>query len=110
MSEITFDSVNEENVYLALIKLKVQFRYQVPLGGGTLVRGGQVIDFVLDEIPPRPVALFVQGVYWHNQRTETEDELKHRQAEHAGYRTVDILEHESTSVDLAADAIKEKAL
>lgn len=94
----SFGSINEENVYNALQKLKIEFDYQVPLGGGRNVRGGQVIDFVLYNIPPRRVALYVQGAYWHDARTKVEDQLKQAEAERRGYRVEEITEEESKTV------------
>lgn len=73
-------SKNEWYVAMALDKLKIEYQYQVGLDGGRNVRGGQVIDFVA--YLPQPTPIFVQGEYWHNQKTENEDLLKIAAAEH----------------------------
>ena len=42
-----------------------RFHYQLPLGGGSQRRGGQILDFLF---MARPVALWthIDGVYWHD--------------------------------------------
>lgn len=73
-------SVNEWNVAQALNQMKLQYEYQYPVFGGTNVRGGQVIDFLI-YVLPRPIPLYVQGTYWHNRAKETNDLYKMRQVE-----------------------------
>jgi hypothetical protein len=96
-------SKNEENTYQALQKLKVEFEFQKPISGGRLVRGGQVLDFVL-HIPPRPVALYIDGLYWH--KADAEDQIKHAEAERMGYRVEIISEEASSTVEKAVDALR----
>jgi len=76
---MTPGSKNEWYVALALDKLKIDYIYQYMLSGGRGVRGGQVIDFVVYNPAATPV--YVQGEYWHNQKTESEDILKQADAE-----------------------------
>jgi hypothetical protein len=57
------DSKEEYWVALALDKLKLRYRFQVPIFGGTFRRGGLVIDFVVWN--PLPIAVQVHGEYWH---------------------------------------------
>lgn len=101
------DSINEWYVALALDKLDIPYHFQVPLNGGRSVRGGQVIDFVV--FNPRPVPVFVQGAYWHNIRTDAEDQLKQAEAR-AHYNTEPILlmEDETNTKDKALRAVREK--
>jgi hypothetical protein len=68
-------SINEYNVARALDRLHWPYRYQVPIFGGRLTPGGQVIDFLID-LPPRPIPLYVQGEYWHRQARALADMLK----------------------------------
>lgn len=82
------DSRNEWFVALALDKLGIEYYFQVSLNGGTSIRGGQVIDFVV--FRPNPTPVFIQGEYWHNQAQQNEDILKQRAAEET-YKTKPII-------------------
>lgn len=108
MAEV-FGSINEENIYLALEALKIEFRYQVPLDGGRAVRGGQVIDFVV-YVPPRPIALYVQGERWHTGKFALEEILKHDRAEKAGYEVLEVWEHECMTIEDAKAVIERKVV
>ena len=88
MDAITFGSTYEENVYRALAQRKVDFEYQVPFFGGRAVRGGQVVDFLVYGLGRKPIALFVDGPYWHKGRKTLEDQLKRTQLERAGYQVL----------------------
>lgn len=68
------DSTEEWRVYLSLIKYGIEFEYQYPVYGGSLVQGGMLIDFYLKF--PFDNALEIFGTHWHNKRTERKDELK----------------------------------
>ena len=57
-------STYEWNVARALWALGWQFSYQVPVMGGSRVRGGQVLDFLVHTRPLR-TALIVNGDYYH---------------------------------------------
>lgn len=72
---VSAGSVNEWNVAQALDRLKMPYRYQVPIYGGRRMPGGQVVDFLV-EIPPKPIPLYVQGQYWHRQANEMADFIK----------------------------------
>lgn len=104
------DSKNEYYMALALDHLGLDYRFQYPLG--TMgVRGSQVIDFVV-YIPPAAKACFVQGAYWHSQRTEGEDILKHAQAEHyfGMGNVIDFSEEETASPEEAQRSIRKKIM
>ena len=73
------DSLNEWYVALALDKLGIEYIFQYQLFGGTSVRGGQVVDFVV--FNPNATPVFIQGEYWHDRKSETEDMLKQAAAE-----------------------------
>lgn len=81
-------SKNEYYVALALDKLQIDYIYQYILSGGRGVRGGQVIDFVV--YIPVATPVYVQGEYWHNEKTESEDLLKQADAEN-WFKTTPIL-------------------
>jgi hypothetical protein len=100
-------SINEWNVWLALIKLKLadDTIYQYIVDGGRAVRGGQVVDFVVFG-PGRPTAIMVQGAYWHKGSTKTEDTIKHDRLEQLGFYVVDIEEQESDTPEAALVAVK----
>jgi len=57
-------SKEEARVALALDILKYEYRYQYPILGGSHLRGGYIIDFVV-ETAPRPIPLEVQSERWH---------------------------------------------
>lgn len=72
---VTVGSKEEARVAVALDKLKYEYDYQFQLFGGRNIRGGQVIDFIV-QIPPKPVPIYVQGRYWHSEQMAPEDKLK----------------------------------
>lgn len=63
--------------------------------GGRLVSGGAVIDFLVYDLAGKPVALRVQGDYWHGpkfpQRQARDDEQFYRLTAR-GYLVVDLWE------------------
>jgi hypothetical protein len=61
---ITPDSKEEYWVALALYRLDLEFIYQYSIRGGSSVRGGQIVDFLV-YTAPLPTPLLVQGEYWH---------------------------------------------
>ena len=101
------DSYNEYYVALALDKLNYSYSFQVPLGMSG-VRGSQVIDFVVYN--PNPVAVFVQGEYWHNKKTEMEDNLKHAAAAryYGAGNVIDFSEEETSTLEAAIRTVKAK--
>lgn len=57
-------SIQEYRVAKALDRLGIRYQYQVEIGGGRTVRGGQIVDFVAYTYPlPTPIQIF--GEYWH---------------------------------------------
>lgn len=98
MSEQTFGSKWEENVYRALVLLKLEFLYQVPMYYGRTRRGGTVIDFVVQQ-PPNQIALFVDGPYWHRTAARRmDDDLIRRELESDGYEVM-VIEEESETLE-----------
>ena len=65
---------NEQEFFVAraLWKLGHSFRYQVPMLQMPGVRGGQVIDFVVDT-PPLPTPILYHGDFWHYGTMAAED-------------------------------------
>jgi len=70
----TPQSYEEWRVGAALMRYKVEFYYQVPIRGGRLLRGGQVLDFLL--LIPNPLPVQVFGNYWHRAQLKNEDRFK----------------------------------
>jgi len=68
-------SILEWRVAKALWKLKIEFFYQYPLFGGTQVRGGFVVDFLITGAP-HPYALEVQGERWHTNNFASEERMR----------------------------------
>lgn len=68
-------SRDEWRVAVALWRYKIDFYYQVPIRGGSMVRGGQLLDFLLLTDPaPHPLQVF--GNYWHRAQIKNEDRFK----------------------------------
>ena len=57
-------SLLEYRVSKALDMLKLDYKYQIPLGGGRLFRGGLVLDFLV-YTHPLSTPLEALGDYWH---------------------------------------------
>lgn len=76
-------------VYNALLKLgyKDRFTYQSPALGGRQVKGGAIIDFLIDDLN---LAINVTSRYWHYQTTPKRmaDELQRAALEGRGLRVV----------------------
>lgn len=68
------ESAEEWRVSVALERFKVNYRYQVSIRGGRLLRGGQLLDFLL--YIPNPLPLQVFGNYWHRAQLKNQDRLK----------------------------------
>ncbi len=59
----------EVNVARALDTLGYQYIFQYDILGGRRLRGGSVIDFLVFTVP-LPTPIFVNGDYWHTDRTQ----------------------------------------
>src|SRR4030043_1414668 len=68
------DSVEEWRVANSLTKFGWEYIYQASVMGGRSLRGGQVIDFLVETVP-KQTALYVQGEYWHGSKQESKDKL-----------------------------------
>lgn len=62
-------SKEEYYVSKALDKLGYEYSYQVPVMGGRSVRGGQILDFLVDT-PVKRTIVDVRGTYWHTGARE----------------------------------------
>lgn len=104
------DSRNEWHFALACDKLRLDYNFQYPIGP-IGARGSQWIDFVV-YVPPSRKACFIQGAYWHNRRSQIEDQIKHAAAERyfGPGNVVDFSEEETSSVEAAVRAIRRKLL
>lgn len=67
------DSKEEVIFATALDSLKVEYVYQLPVQGGRTRRGGSVVDFYVSDTAPNPVAVQIEGSYWHPQGSQEED-------------------------------------
>jgi hypothetical protein len=92
---LTFGSTWEQNVYMALLKMKLPFDYQVPKYGGRNVRGGTVLDFIVFT-PPSPTVIQVDGPYWHRTERAYEETIIQANLERDGYRVLKIVEDSET--------------
>jgi G:T-mismatch repair DNA endonuclease (very short patch repair protein) len=99
--------VNEWNVAKALEALGLEYKYQVSIGGGRSRRGGQVVDFVVYR-STGPIAVFIQGAYWHNRASTTEDAIKMAVAKRMFGASAALGEIETKTTALAKRAVREK--
>jgi len=68
-------SILEWRVAKALWKLKLEFYYQYPLLGGTALRGGYVVDFLIFSAPNN-IPLEVQGERWHTSYFSPDENMR----------------------------------
>lgn len=105
------DSVQEWRVALALMRRKVDFRFQYAVSGGRSVRGGQVIDFLVYTVP-LATPLYVNGDYWHNKTNDPERAFKlaemKRLTNGQFADPVELWEHEIPTVDAAISVLRRK--
>lgn len=73
-------SIQEWRVAKALWRLGLTFNYQASFFGGRMLRGGQILDFLVDTVPIK-TALAVNGEYWHSGEMGSEDSFKMAQLE-----------------------------
>ena len=87
----------ERIVWKWLVDRDYRFIMQRSEFGGALVLGGAIVDFVVYDLAGQPVALRVQGTYWHGPafpaRQARDDEHYHRLTA-MGYLVVDLWEHD----------------
>ena len=104
-------SVEEWRVANVLWRLgwKNKFIYQHPVFGGKRVRGGQVIDFLINTIP-RPTPLYVNARYFHRRDTEEAFKLNQLQARMKGrwLAPVIIWDDEARTIDQAYHILLDK--
>ena len=108
---IKVDSINEKFIALALDKAGFSYAYQYYVGGGTNVRGGQIVDFLV-YTAPKPTPTFVSGDYWHSGKYSAETALKeadlNARMRGSWAEAVIIYEHECETEEDAAKAVREK--
>ncbi len=105
------DSVQEWRFAQGLLTLKLYFQYQVPVAGGRMIRGGQIVDFLV-YATALPTPVFIWGEYYHNESKRTEDMLKVMMLrQEMGKQIADpviILASELPSVDVAISVIRRR--
>lgn len=111
LNGIRVDSINEWNVGKALDKLNIEYAYQYFFGGGSNIRGGQIIDFLVYTVP-KPTPLSVAGDYWHGgqyaQETELKESLINSKMRGTWNMAVVIWEHECETEEQAYNAVRTK--
>jgi hypothetical protein len=68
-------SLYEWRLAKALDAAGLSYQYQVSVYGGRSVRGGQVLDFLVDTVP-LPTPVFADGEHWHQGTLAREDSYK----------------------------------
>jgi len=97
----------EARVMLALDKLKIPYMFQYIIFGGTAVRGGVIVDFLVWNPFAQPVEVF--GEYFHAADLDTEDRFRMARIEEYFGREVVILWGDELSTDEEAlETVKEK--
>ncbi len=69
-------SIQEWRVAKALWALGHEFIYQYEVFGGSRVRGGQIVDFLVLTTAPMATPVQVNGEYWHEGSMGSEERLK----------------------------------
>jgi hypothetical protein len=90
-------SLPERIIWKWLDDNQIVFTWQRSTDGGRLVRGGFVIDFLVFGLAPLPVAIRVQGEYWHGPRRPTmasTDDAAAARLRAQGYLVVDLWEED----------------
>lgn len=91
----------------ALNERRIPFQYQVSVFGGTRVRGGQVIDFVVYLPYAQPVQVF--GAYYHSNYKSAEERFGVSRIEQRYGRPVIIIwDYDLESVEEARQAVRRK--
>jgi len=100
-------SIEEWYVSRALDKLGIEYMFQYSIFGGRGTRGGLVIDFVC--YIPKATPVFVQGLYWHNNRQDPERQLSLAAAQ-AWFKTtpIELWENEVDTFQKALATVKKK--
>lgn len=71
---VNFDSKEEEWIYNSLKKFKLDFFYHYEIFGGSLLRGGIIVDYAVWRPMLTPFEYF--GPYWHAGQLGVDDKLK----------------------------------
>ena len=91
----------------ALDKLKLRFIFQYVLWGGSYLRGGVTIDFVVYNPFPIPVEVF--GNYWHTGQFDSDDKMRMARIEDHFKRKIVILwGSELETQEMADKTVREK--
>ena len=102
-------SKNEYNVAKALTFYKVKYAFHVDILGGSSVRGGFVIDFVVERPFREPLEVF--GNYWHEGALAGEDKLKLQLlSSYYGRPPIIIWGNESETIEQAKDSVAKKVV
>jgi hypothetical protein len=107
------DSKEEYWIGEALTRMKRKFRYQVSFMGGNMA-GGRIFDFVIDDRPPLPIPLEIDGARWHDGKRKYEDDVQEYLSEgemNGKYaKSVHIKAEEITSIETAMQIIRKKKI
>jgi len=99
----------EAYVARALDKYGLEYVFQYPLFGGTELRGGLVVDFVVYN--PFPIPLEVFGEYWHTGTFSAFDRFKLSvEFDYFKREPVVFLEPQVRTPDLAEQAVRTNIL
>lgn len=84
---------------------RIPYEAQVAMFGGRRVKGGLVVDFVAYGLAARPVALRIQGEYWHGQKPgeAAQDDAQAVRMRQAGLIVVDLWESDVYRTALLGD-------
>lgn len=92
---------------VVLWKYKIEFEYQVSIRGGRMIRGGQVLDFLVHMPFDQPVQ--VKGEYWHPGDADAEERWKDAVIEHIyGVPVISLWGGEMDTLEKAEATMKNK--
>ena len=107
------DSKEEYWVAVGLYRLHLDFEYQYSIAGGSILRGGQIIDFLVNTVP-LPTPVLVQGEYWHGGTKNAESEFKvtfiKKYFSGEAQDPVEIWDYEIPNMQSAYEVLKRKLL
>lgn len=100
----------EYNVAVALGRLNIPFLFQYDVFGGRRLRGGYVIDFIIEN--PFEEVLEVFGEYWHPDELTDKDRLKLAYLTNlfGGKEPYIIWGSEADTVEMAVETLRAKVL
>lgn len=98
-------NIPEYKITMAIETLGYDYFFQYWLWGGSTLRGGVIVDWVV--FTPRPTPLEYDGLHWHTGAASEEDKLQRiRVAQHFRVAEVKVI----TSLEVDSDTPQDEVL